>query len=105
MNSLKEPSWPLFPYAYGNLCSQKQQDLRASSGHCSADARALAAVGVTKRQQVRVYRDSEIYALYTVSDVPNENVDNVVRLDRGGRLRLASDEEARQPWRKVDGSW
>ena len=61
--------------------------------HCSADPRALRAVGVIKGQQVRVKRSRDIYALYTVSDERTENADNVVRMGLTGRRRLAIDEE------------
>ena len=71
---------------------QSQEDLQDHREHCSADARALAAVGITKRQQVRVKRNAELYALYTVSEVPNEDADNVVRMGPEGRRRLDSEE-------------
>ena len=72
---------------------QTQLDLRRRREHCSADARALSAVGITARQQVRVKRNDEVYALYTVSEVRTENADNVVRMGLTGRERLDTDEE------------
>lgn len=70
-----------------------QQDLRQHPEHCSADARALGAVGVDGGQQVRVKRSEDLYALYTVSAVRAEDTDNVVRLGLSGRRRLDSDDE------------
>ena len=72
---------------------QSQKDLQDRKEHCSADPRALSAVGITKGQQVRVKRNNDIYALYTVSEVRTENADNVVRMGLTGRRRLGTDEE------------
>ena len=48
-------------------CGQK--DLQKHKEHCSADARALDALGIAVCQQVRVKRtDTGMYALYTVSE-------------------------------------
>jgi phage replication-related protein YjqB (UPF0714/DUF867 family) len=65
-----------------------QEDLQSHGEHCSADARALRAVGITERQQVRVKRDNDLYALYTVSEARTENADDVVRMGPPGRRRL-----------------
>ena len=70
-----------------------QDDLQHRREHCSADPRALSAVGITKGQQVRVKRNDDIYALYTVTEVRTENGDNVVRMGLRGRRRLDTDEE------------
>ena len=42
---------------------------------------------------MRVKRNNDIYALYTVSEVRTENADNVVRMGLTGRRRLGTDEE------------
>ena len=59
-----------------------QEDLRRHGEHCSADARALSAIGITEQQQARVERDDDLYALYTVSEARTENADDVVRMGR-----------------------
>jgi phage replication-related protein YjqB (UPF0714/DUF867 family) len=70
-----------------------QEDLRRRREHCSADARALSAVGITERQQVRVKHDNGLYALYTVSEARTENAADVVRMGLTGRQRLDTDGE------------
>jgi phage replication-related protein YjqB (UPF0714/DUF867 family) len=65
-----------------------QEDLQRHGEHCSADPRALSAIGITERQQVRVKRDNDLYALYTVSEARTENADDVVRMGPPGRRRL-----------------
>lgn len=73
---------------------QIQEDLRKHREHCSADARALSALGITGCQQVRVKRSESRYALYTVSEVLTEDTDEIVRMGRGGRKRLVTEAEA-----------
>jgi phage replication-related protein YjqB (UPF0714/DUF867 family) len=77
--------------------SFNQEDLRTHPEHCSADGRALSAVGITGCQQVRVKRtDNENeYALYTVSEVRIEDTDDIVivRMGQLGRRRLGPDVE------------
>jgi phage replication-related protein YjqB (UPF0714/DUF867 family) len=77
--------------------SFNQEDLRTHPEHCSADGRALSAVGITGCQQVRVKRtDNENeYALYTVSEVRIEDTDDIVivRMGQLGRRRLGTDVE------------
>jgi phage replication-related protein YjqB (UPF0714/DUF867 family) len=70
-----------------------QDDLRRRREHCSADGRALSAVGITAGQQVRVKRNDDVYALYTVIEVRTENADNVVRMGLTGGQRLDTVEE------------
>ena len=53
--------------------SQNQEDLKTHREHCSADAHALSALGITVCQQVRVKRSDSAYALYTVSEVRHED--------------------------------
>jgi phage replication-related protein YjqB (UPF0714/DUF867 family) len=70
-----------------------QEDLRRRREHCSADARALRAVGVAERQQVRVRRGNDLYALYTVSEARTDTAADVVRMGLTGRQRLDKDGE------------
>jgi phage replication-related protein YjqB (UPF0714/DUF867 family) len=70
-----------------------QEDLPRRREHCSADARALRAVGITERHQVRVRRGDDLYALYTVSEARTEAAADVVRMGLTGRRRLDTDEE------------
>jgi hypothetical protein len=76
----------------------EQKDLQKHKEHCSADALALDALGITVCQQVRVKRDNGKYALYTVSELRHENTgdDKVVRMGKTGRKRLLKDHEADQ---------
>src|SRR4051812_34922758 len=78
--------------------SFNQEDLRTHPEHCSADGRALSAVGITGCQQVRVKRtDNENeYALYTVSEVRIEDTDDIVRMGKSGRRRLRTDDETHE---------
>lgn len=69
----------------------EQKDLQKHKEHCSADVRALDALGITVCQQVRVKRtDTGMYALYTVSELRHEATDDdkVVRMGLAGRKRL-----------------
>src|ERR1700741_2141060 len=72
----------------------EQKDLQKHKEHCSADARALDALGIAVCQQVRVKRtDTGMYALYTVSELRHEASadDKVVRMGLVGRNRLPND--------------
>jgi phage replication-related protein YjqB (UPF0714/DUF867 family) len=74
----------------------EQKDLQKDKEHCSADANALDALGITVCQQVRVKRDNGKYALYTVSELRHETTDDddVVRMGLTGRKRLLKHDEA-----------
>src|SRR6476620_5210994 len=67
--------------------------LRKDREHCSADPRALDALGVTGCQQVRVKRSDKAYALYTVSEVLTEKTQDIVPRGQDGRNRLRTDED------------
>jgi phage replication-related protein YjqB (UPF0714/DUF867 family) len=71
----------------------QQNDLRDHKEHCSADREKLATVGRLLGHQVRIKRNDDEYGLYTVSEVPQENQDNVVRMGRSGRERLGTGDE------------
>src|ERR1700752_5063214 len=70
-----------------------QEDLLHRLEHCSADAHAISALGITVCQQVRVKRNDSELALYTVSEIRHEDTDEVVRMGRAGRQRLGTDAE------------
>jgi phage replication-related protein YjqB (UPF0714/DUF867 family) len=70
-----------------------QADVKAHREHCSVDPEKLATIGCTVGQQVRVRRNNVEYGLYTVSEVRQENPDNVVRMGLTGRRRLGTSDE------------
>jgi phage replication-related protein YjqB (UPF0714/DUF867 family) len=70
-----------------------QTDLVNHSERCSADPEKLASIGRSLGHQVRVKRNSTQYALYTVSEVRQENPDNIVRMGQAGRQRLGTTNE------------
>src|SRR5262249_15946365 len=61
--------------------------------HCSADPEKLATVGRLLGHQVRIKRNDDEYGLYTVSELRQENQDNVVRMGKIGRERLGKSDE------------
>ena len=65
-----------------------QEDLTSHPEHCSADPRRLAAIGRAVGHQVRIAPSRDGYGLYTVSEAPQENPDDVVRMGPAGRRRL-----------------
>jgi hypothetical protein len=73
--------------------SPEQDDLIDHKEHCSADPEKLATAGRALRHQVRIKRNDDEYGLYTVSDVRQENPDNIVRMGKGGRERLGTSDE------------
>jgi phage replication-related protein YjqB (UPF0714/DUF867 family) len=70
-----------------------QEQLVDHRERCSADPDKLATIGCAVGQQVRIKRNNDEYGLYTVSEVRQENPDNVVRMGLTGRRRLGTDEE------------
>lgn len=70
-----------------------QQDLIDHDEHCSADPDKLRTVGRASGQQVRIKRSSTQYALYTVSLVPQESPENIVRMGATGLQRLGTSAE------------
>jgi phage replication-related protein YjqB (UPF0714/DUF867 family) len=59
--------------------------------HCSADPEQLAAIGRAQGHQVRVKRNDDEYALYTVSETRQETPETIVRMARTARARLTPD--------------
>ncbi|WP_430229026.1 poly-gamma-glutamate hydrolase family protein [Nitrosomonas communis] len=71
----------------------EQKDLIDHKEHCSADRDKLETVGRLLGHQVRIRRNNEEYGLYTVSEVREENPDNIVRMGKDGRDRLGTSDE------------
>src|SRR5262245_20477418 len=61
--------------------------------HCSLDPEGLAALGLVPGSQVRMIRDPEQLALYTVSETRQESIDTIVRMALAGRQRLGTADE------------
>jgi phage replication-related protein YjqB (UPF0714/DUF867 family) len=73
--------------------TSSQQDLIDHKEHWSADPEKLATVGRALGHQVRIKRNDSEYGLYTVSQVRQENPDNIVRMGATGRKRLSTSDE------------
>ncbi len=71
----------------------QQDDLIKHKEHCSADPEKLATAGRALGHQVRIKRNDDEYGFYTVSEVRQENPDNIVRIGKGGRERLGTSDE------------
>ena len=69
-----------------------QDDLKARREHCSVDSRLLGSVGAALGQQIRIRRTATEYALYTVSELRDEDDADVVRIGLTGRRRLGTDD-------------
>jgi phage replication-related protein YjqB (UPF0714/DUF867 family) len=69
---------------------KEQVDLIAEAEHCSADPVRLALIGRDRDQQVRVIRDDGSKAIYTVSELRDEQV---VRMGEVGRDRIGMNGE------------
>jgi phage replication-related protein YjqB (UPF0714/DUF867 family) len=61
--------------------------------HCSLDPERLISIGAVPGSQIRVKRNAQEYALYTVSETRQEAEDNTVRMALAGRERLGTTEE------------
>jgi phage replication-related protein YjqB (UPF0714/DUF867 family) len=70
-----------------------QEDLKKRREHCSADPEVLAAIGRAVGHQVRITRTGADSALYTVSEAPQEDPDDIVRMGPAGRRRLGASGE------------
>jgi phage replication-related protein YjqB (UPF0714/DUF867 family) len=70
-----------------------QDTLLGQSEHCSVDPDQLARIGRAIGHQVRIKRNKDEYALYTVSETRQENPDNIVRMAQNARRRLGISDE------------
>jgi phage replication-related protein YjqB (UPF0714/DUF867 family) len=61
--------------------------------HCSLDPEGLASIGLVPGSQVRVIRNAEQFALYTVSETRAESIDSIVRMALPARQRLGTMDE------------
>lgn len=68
-----------------------QSTLIDKGEHCSADPEKLATIGCAIGHQIRVKRNENEYALYTVSETRPETPGTIVRMAREGRARLTPD--------------
>lgn len=64
----------------------QQCTLRSKGEHCSADPDKLASVGRAQAHQIRVQRNKDEYALYTVSETRQEQPETIVRMVQEARL-------------------
>jgi phage replication-related protein YjqB (UPF0714/DUF867 family) len=75
----------------------EQPTLQMKPEHCSADPDKLAIIGRDIGHQIRVKRNENEYALYTVSETRQETPDTVIRMAKGARARLTSADESEVP--------
>jgi phage replication-related protein YjqB (UPF0714/DUF867 family) len=75
----------------------EQPTLQMKPEHCSADPDKLAIIGRAIGHQIRVKRNENEYALYTISETRPETPDSILRMAKGARARLTSTEEAEVP--------
>ena len=68
-----------------------QEDLKQKGEHCSVDPATLAEIGADHKHQVRVVRTDFGVALYTVSEVRDDDPRGVVRMGAKGRQRLGAE--------------
>lgn len=74
-----------------NKALSSQTDIIKHAELCLADPDKLSTIGCAVGQQVRIIRNEEEYALYTVHEVRLDDPNNVVRMGLTGRIRLDSD--------------
>jgi phage replication-related protein YjqB (UPF0714/DUF867 family) len=70
-----------------------QDQLIGQREHCSADPEQLAQIRRAIGHQVRIRRNQDEYALYTVSETRQETLDTIVRLGQDARRRLGTSDE------------
>ena len=61
--------------------------------HCSLDPERLASLGLVSGSQIRVIRNPDELALYTISETRQEAIDTTVRMGSDARLRLQAPDE------------
>jgi phage replication-related protein YjqB (UPF0714/DUF867 family) len=70
-----------------------QSTLLGRGEHCSLDPERLASIAVVPGSQIRVIRNGERLALYTVSETRQEPVETTMRMALAARQRLGATEE------------
>ena len=70
-----------------------QSTLIGRGEHCSLDPERLRSIGLPPGSQIRVRRDPEQLALYTVSETRQEPIDTTVRMALAARQRLGTPDE------------
>ena len=79
-------------YAADVQRAQTSQRLLISSGrYCSAHPTALEAIGRAVGEQVRVRRDDDEYAVYTIAETREQDPETTVRMGLRGRRRVGTD--------------
>lgn len=79
------------------LITDEQPTLKKKPEHCSADPDKLATIGRTIGHQIRVKRNENEYALYTVSETRQETPDSIIRMAKNARARLTFTDETEVP--------
>lgn len=72
---------------------RSQKTLINNGEHCAVDPQMLASIGRACGQQIRIKRNDEEFALYTVSETRQEQPEFITRMGLDGRTRLFSDHE------------
>jgi phage replication-related protein YjqB (UPF0714/DUF867 family) len=75
----------------------EQPTLQMKPEHCSADPDKLATIGRAVGHQIRVKRNENEYALYTVSETRQETPDTIIRMAKDARARLTFADESEVP--------
>jgi phage replication-related protein YjqB (UPF0714/DUF867 family) len=70
---------------------RSQNTLTSKREHCSADPERLATIGRAQGHQIRVLRNENEYALYTISESRQETPQTIIRMARKARARLTPD--------------
>jgi phage replication-related protein YjqB (UPF0714/DUF867 family) len=71
----------------------EQFTLKSNKEHCSAHPDKLATIDRAVGNQIRIKRNENEYALYTVSETRQEEPDNILRMTDKARSRLGTTDE------------
>ena len=69
-----------------------QTDLIKHAEHCSVSPLLLQKLGRKQGEQIRIYRNDDQFAVFTIAEIREESNPLVVRLGRSGRLRTGAAE-------------
>jgi phage replication-related protein YjqB (UPF0714/DUF867 family) len=70
-----------------------QATLQNQREHCSLDPQRLASLGIPVGSQIRIKRQADQLALFTISETRNETAENTVRMIQAARERLGIPDE------------